>query len=277
MLAAKEVITSDSDNPTANQVVGWFYVTVKADWKAGLPFLSKSADKQIAETASQDAANPSDIKSCGQLATSWWQQAKASTDPLAASVFYNRAIFWFENVIRAKVESLQAVQQKQSTQEQMVALQKQWKKRAVAAANLPVESSSGQFIIIPTRRHSDARLTVLSPFYMGVCEVTQAQYQQVMGANPSHHKGTNKPVANVNVRDAVAFCNKLNTQKGVGYRLPTESESEHACRAGTTTAYSFGDDVSQLGKFAWFSGNADNTTHPVGEKLPTLGAVRHTR
>jgi formylglycine-generating enzyme required for sulfatase activity len=268
MLAAKEVIASDTDNAIANQVVGWFYVTVKADWKTGLPFLSKSADKQIAETAAQDAANPSGIKSCGQLATSWWKQAKSSTDPLAASVFYNRAIFWFESVIRAKVESLQAAQQKQSAQEQIVALQKQWQKRAAAAATLSVESSSGQFIIIPPRRHSDAKLTVLIPFYMGVCEVTQAQYQQLMGNDPSKSKGATKPVQSVSWNDAVEFCRQLSDEEGVEYRLPTEAEWEYACRAGTTTAYSFGDDESQLRKHAWFKGNSDGTTHSVGDKLP---------
>ncbi|MCH2131501.1 MAG: SUMF1/EgtB/PvdO family nonheme iron enzyme, partial [Pirellulaceae bacterium] len=268
MLAANEEIASNPDNSAANQVVGWFYVTVKADWKTGLPFLSKSVDRQIAETASQDAANPSDIESCAKLATSWWQQAKASTDPLTASVFYNRAIFWFESVIRAKVESLQAAQQKTSAQEQIVALQKQWQKRAADAATLSVESSSGQFIIIPPRRHSDVKLTVLRPFYMGVFEVTQAQYELVTGNNPSNSKGATKPVERVSWNDAVEFCRQLSEQEGVEYRLPTEAEWEYACRAGTTTAYSFGDDASQLGKYAWFKGNSDDTTYPVGKKLP---------
>jgi len=76
------------------------------------------------------------------------------------------------------------------------------------------------------------------------------------------------PVEQVNWKDAVAFLGKLSEQEGVEYRLPTEAEWEYACRAGTTTAYCFGDDVSQLGEYAWYNANSNNTLHPVGELIP---------
>ena len=106
------------------------------------------------------------------------------------------------------------------------------------------------------------------PFYLSAYEVTQRQYEQVMEDNPSYNEGANKPVEQVSWNDAVAFCDKLSDQEGVKYRLPTEAEWEYACRVGTTTAYSFGDDPSQLGKYAWYDANSSRTTHTVGEKTP---------
>ena len=110
-------------------------------------------------------------------------------------------------------------------------------------------------------------------FSIGVHEVTQSQYEQVMGVNASSFKGANNPVEQVTWDDAVAFCAKLSSlpaevAAGRVYRLPTEAEWEYACRAGTTTAYSFGDDEKDLGKYAWFGDNSGKRTHAVGEKLP---------
>jgi len=109
---------------------------------------------------------------------------------------------------------------------------------------------------------------ITKPFYLSAYEVTQEQYEKVMGKNSSHSKGENKPVEKVSRHDAVEFCRRLSEKEGVEYRLPTEAEWEYACRAGTSTAYSFGDDESQLGKYAWFLGNSGNETHAVGQKLP---------
>ena len=77
---------------------------------------------------------------------------------------------------------------------------------------------------------------ITKPFYLSVHEVTQQQYEQVMGENPSDDKGATKPVEKVSWNDAVEFCRKLSEQEGVEYRLPTEAEWEYACRAGTTTS-----------------------------------------
>ena len=112
------------------------------------------------------------------------------------------------------------------------------------------------------------RVQITQPFYLSVHEVTQAQYVRVMGNNPSSSKGDTKPVEMMSWNDAVEFCRKLSEQEGVEYRLPTEAEWEYACRAGTTTTYSFRDDDSQLGKYAWYGDNAGGETHVVGQKLP---------
>lgn len=77
-----------------------------------------------------------------------------------------------------------------------------------------------------------------------------------------------RPVINVSWYDAVAYCEWLSQQTGQLYRLPSEAEWEYACRAGTHTRYSFGDNENQLGGYAWFFENSESKTHPVGQKKP---------
>lgn len=87
-------------------------------------------------------------------------------------------------------------------------------------------------------------VTLTKPFYMGKYEVTQEQWKAVMGKNPSEEKGAKLPVTDVSWEDCQEFIKKLNKKTDGGYRLPTESEWEYGCRAGTTTAYSFGDKIT---------------------------------
>ena len=88
-------------------------------------------------------------------------------------------------------------------------------------------------------------VTLTKGFHLGVHQVTQAQWQAVMGANPSNFKGENNlPVEQVSWDDCVAFCEALGKKDGRTYRLPTEAEWEYACRAGTTTPFHFGDTIS---------------------------------
>jgi len=87
-------------------------------------------------------------------------------------------------------------------------------------------------------------VTLSKPFYMGKYEVTQEQWQAVMGNNPSRTKGAKLPVTNVSWNDCQDYIKKLNGKTNGGYRLPSEAEWEYACRAGTTTAYSFGVNIT---------------------------------
>lgn len=113
------------------------------------------------------------------------------------------------------------------------------------------------------------RVSISKPFYLGKFEVTQAQWMAIMGSNPSHFKGQNNPVEKVSWGDAQAFIQKLNAKEGHNrYRLPTEAEWEYAARAGTDSVYSFGDDATSLGQYAWYTANPGNATHPVGQKRP---------
>ena len=119
-------------------------------------------------------------------------------------------------------------------------------------------------------------VTISKDYYLGVHEVTQAQYEKVIGKNPSHFQGAivgnenaDLPVENVSWHDAVEFCKKLSElpeEKKAGrvYRLPTEAQWEYACRAGSKTAYSFDDEEGLLPVYGWFYRNSSKRTHTVG-------------
>jgi len=117
------------------------------------------------------------------------------------------------------------------------------------------------------------RVRITRAFYVGACEVTQQQYERVMGSNPSHFKasGPDAPVEHVSWEDAAEFCRRLSGMvkgKAAEYRLPTEAEWEYACRGGTTTAWCFGDQEADASDYAWWAKNSERKTHPVGQKKP---------
>lgn len=122
--------------------------------------------------------------------------------------------------------------------------------------------------------HPHHHVEVNHPFYIQTTQVTQSQWKEVLGRKPPppyKYSGDDCPVDWVYWSDAQRFVKKLNYMEVTDkYRLPSESEWEYACRAGTTTEFSFGDDVRQLSKYAWFSDNSENKIHPVGTKSPNL-------
>ena len=132
-----------------------------------------------------------------------------------------------------------------------------------------VEIPPGSFCMGSTDGSADEKpvhqVTINYSFYLGKYEVTQAQWQAVMGSNPSTFKDcANCPVEQVSWDDAQNFINKLNEgNDGFRYRLPTEAEWEYACRAGTT-----GDYAGNLSEMAWYSDNSGNETHLFGGKRP---------
>jgi len=124
----------------------------------------------------------------------------------------------------------------------------------------------------------------VNSFLMDANLVTQSLFQRVTGNNPSGWKGDQNPVEQLRWSDAIKFCNKRSELENLqpcydlaslkcnfeasGYRLPTEAEWEYACRAGTKTAYFFGDNPAKLGDFGWYDKNSGGHPRPVGLKQP---------
>ncbi|MBM3859468.1 MAG: formylglycine-generating enzyme family protein [Verrucomicrobia bacterium] len=135
---------------------------------------------------------------------------------------------------------------------------------AVPAGSFMMGSENGREDEKPVHK-----VTITKSFYMGKYEVTQEQWEAVMGNNPSSYKGGKHPVGNVSWNDCEAFLAKLNEKLDAWKAsLPTEAQWEYACRAGTTTKYFWGDDDGRLGEYAWFKSDAGGTTHPIGLKKP---------
>ncbi|MEX1325518.1 MAG: SUMF1/EgtB/PvdO family nonheme iron enzyme [Desulfobacterales bacterium] len=138
---------------------------------------------------------------------------------------------------------------------------------------------AGSFTMGSSTGNDDERpphkVKISKSFYLQTTQVTQGQWQKAMEGNPSNFKdrGAYCPVEQVSWDMTQGFIKKLNKMEGSSkYRLPTEAEWEYACRAGTTTEFSFGDYAGQLGEYAWFNGNSgkwlNKKTHRVGTKKP---------
>ncbi|GHU35255.1 hypothetical protein AGMMS50256_30130 [Betaproteobacteria bacterium] len=126
-----------------------------------------------------------------------------------------------------------------------------------------------------THEKPQHRVTISQPFYLGKYEVTQGEWLAVMGNNPSYFKGKNNPVESVSWNDIQVFIQRLNEKEGANrYRLPTEAEWEYAARAGTTSAFSFGNEAkhesvdSHATQYAWYGGEIISGPYPVGQKQP---------
>ena len=139
----------------------------------------------------------------------------------------------------------------------------------------------------PERWNSEGpehEVTIPQGFYLGKYELTQGQWESVMGTTPWEadtvrvQHSPNNPAVHISWYKVQDFIDSLNVAEGDWmYRLPTEAEWEYACRAGTETIWSFGDDGAQLGQYAWFADNATNVgevyAHEVGTKLPNQLAL----
>lgn len=150
---------------------------------------------------------------------------------------------------------------------------------------------SGSFIMGDKKGEVDEKphKVFIDSFYIDKYLVTQEEYEKLMKVNPSRWKDKKNPVEQMRWSDAAKYCNARSQAEGLkpcynlktwecnfdadGYRLPTEAEWEYACRTGTDTSYSFGDDPKKLRNYAWLKENSGNRPKPVGQKLPNTWGI----
>jgi formylglycine-generating enzyme required for sulfatase activity len=158
--------------------------------------------------------------------------------------------------------------------------------KTIEVPNIFTSPSTGmEFILIPAGwfimgssgdevgRYDDEgpphKVTIKNPFYLGKYPVTQRQWIAVMANNPSSFKDDDLPVESVSWNDVQEFIKRLNEMEGnEKYRLPSEAEWEYTCRSRKRTRYSFGNDESKLGDYAWYRDDSGGKTHPIGQKKP---------
>jgi formylglycine-generating enzyme required for sulfatase activity len=186
---------------------------------------------------------------------------EALPDFARALVLYEGAVVQYEEVLKV------AMDRKQLKIEQT-------SRSSIACAGIPfVWVPPGTFQMGAAEGSLDEKpvhmVMLESGFWLGTSPVTQGQWREVMGKNPSGFRGGDSlPVENVSWIDCQTFLKKLNALGEGVFRLPSEAEWEYACRAGSDGKWCFGDDASLLDGYAWHPENAGGRTHPVVEKLP---------
>ncbi len=312
--AARAVLKATPNDPAANLTVGRYECLMKGDWARGLEHLARCGDKALATLAADDVAAPKGDAARLKLADGWWDSAQRA-DGRERDAMLLRAGYWYQQLgaiddalVQTKVENRVAQIAKLGhtlggpAPKQLVTNSIAMRFVLVPAGDFlmgatPEESAwavqagkqQGEpmwyFERIPCEmpRHP---VRISRPFLLAIYEVTQGEFEQIMGTNPSTFcksgkradrlagQDTNRlPVDSVSWDDAAEFCRRLSALPKEQaarrtYRLPTEAEWEYACRAGSTSRWCCGDDEARLEQHAWFRQNSNAMPHPVGEKKP---------
>lgn len=279
---AKNGMSTLAQNPNdsvVNVTVGRYYCLTKGQWDKGLPMLAQGGDAALKAMAEKEMANPTGADQQVELGNGWCKLAEKYPAAAQKSVrehaveWYRKATPNLAGLAKEKLEKhvaellLGAKKSKPGGDELVLDLGRNINMKLV---RIP----AGKFTMGSPRDEKGRydwdvpphEVTITKSFYMGVYTVTNEQYVQMISKKPGE-KGDSLPVL-CNWLKAVEFCKALSKKTGKSVKLPTEAQWELACRAGTTTRFSFGDDEQNLGDYAWYEKNSQNKVHPVGLKKP---------
>ena len=250
-------LEDDPDLPAENTKVGRYYAVVRNDWDRAMPYFAKTAHVELKAAVEAELNNPTSAQDFVAVGAAWDKAAEATkkSDKDLAAAMKSRGHRWLiDGWARAN-------------EEDRVELQSIFEEKALFHSHKVTEMKfiripAGQFVMgsptsesergsikfngKPVEEHQH-RVNIRRSFYMGIYEVTQAEYTKLAGKNPSEAtKGDDHPVTHVSWNDATKFCEVMTKADPRGrYQLPTEAEWEYACRAGTTTAYYWGDAIEE--------------------------------
>ncbi len=309
--AARDRLREVPDDAAASLALGRYMCADEQNWQQGLPLLAKGSDATLAAAADLDLAGAASSSEQLAIADAWYT-ACTSGDGYAGLMA--RAQFWYQNAATGLggLERVKVNKRLQELADSATRISQQHEAvRVIAPLNAAVakaiQAAWARYLEVPIIQRNSIGMTlalippgeflmgsppsetgrgdiellhyakIAKPYYIGTSEITQKQYETIMGVNPSGFSRHGRcaarvegldtegfPVEMVTPQSAIEFCNKLCKRRvekdhGRSYRLPTEEEWEYACRAGSQSAFHFGDEHGQLNSYAWYGDNSGDT------------------
>jgi hypothetical protein len=272
---ARKKLDANPDDSAANESLGKHLAFDRNDWATGLKHLAKAKDSQLRAVAAADASAAGDSAQMAKTGDLWWSLAESADDAREKAGYQSRAVFWYTRAAVGLSGLAKARLEKRIAESGQAAL---------ASAADQTGGDSDKYLDITLAPGVLMRLVKIpaskdgriKEFYLGQTEVTQRQWEAVMGGNPGEPKGESLPVNMMTYDDCKKFClNSTNARYLL--RLPTEDELRYACFCGLSPSEAY---RGELAEYAWFKPSSGDRLHDVAAKKPnrfglydTLGNV----
>jgi len=283
-------IKNNPDNKSAFRALLMIYLVEMDKPDEAARYLDPELEEALRTYVPLAGKDPKEVPEAGCLGLGdWYRSLATGAKPAAKPAMLLRAKGWYERYLEVhRKQDASGLKVKVELEKLTKELDELGVPKALLAALTPTLSldlgsgvtmklvlvKPGKFTMgspVTDRRREASEVphevTLTRNFYVGATEVTQGQYEAVMGRNPGAG-GAEYPVMMVSWNDAVAFCQRMTAKVGKTVRLPTEAEWEYSCRAGTKERYFFGDDERELTPYAWYILDSDSRIHSAGRKKP---------
>ncbi|HEX7376033.1 MAG TPA: SUMF1/EgtB/PvdO family nonheme iron enzyme [Pirellulales bacterium] len=253
---ANRVLKDNSDDPAANEVVGKHLCFEENDWDLGLEHLAKAPAGTLRDAAVADAKGAAVAADQVKIGDLWWDLSEAEQRDNSRAC-RRRAVFWYAQGLAGVTGLLKTRTEKRLQDAGDIDLAGQ---SSIGKNKATIMLAPGvPLVLVKIPASADGKV---KSFWLARTEVTQKQWQAVMGSNPSRYEGDNRPVECVTFDECQLFCDKISVNGRFVFHLPNDIEHDHAQFLAFKAI-----DISQLNDFAWQTSNSAGTTHPVGTKM----------